>query len=139
MSQKLVVPIELLKELEDAAKKTFPIECCGFLFGKENDGEILVKKVVHAKNRLESTTRFDIDPREIYNAVSMADKEGLELVGFYHSHPEFAAYPSGYDIEAMKLWPKEVWLIISLQKYETKFRAFIYDKLEPKEVPVEAK
>ncbi len=82
------------------------------LFGKLSHDEAVVEKVEFAPNRLQSSMRFEIDPEKVAAAFTEAEKEGLEFVGLFHSHPAPAA-PSSIDLEGMKLWGDALWLILS--------------------------
>ena len=82
------------------------------LFGKITQEEAVVKRVVVASNKLQSTVRFEIDPETFVNALTQAEKEGLEFIGLFHSHPA-PATPSLIDIKYMKLWGDAIWLILS--------------------------
>lgn len=99
------------------AKRRFPIEICGALFGYTIDMENLVKKIVYLRNILSSPTAFQINPEEFLIELINAEKEGLKHIGFFHSHPG-PAEPSKADIEFMRLWPESIWLIISLANYD---------------------
>ena len=98
--------------LEDEARKRFPVEACAMLFGATTRREAVVKKVVVASNKLQSNIRFEIDPEVFACAFFEAEREGLDLIGLYHSHPA-PATPSSVDLECMKLWPGLIWLIFS--------------------------
>jgi proteasome lid subunit RPN8/RPN11 len=76
-----------------------------------------VSKIVVAKNKLESDTRFEIDPEVVLKAFNEAEKEGLELIGMFHSHQTLTK-PSIIDQRSMKLWGGTVWLIFSSLKDE---------------------
>lgn len=82
------------------------------LFGEIKDEEIVVKKVVVATNKLHSERRFEIDPEAVAEALTEAEREGLEFVGLFHSHPAPAS-PSSLDVEFMRLWGDAIWLILS--------------------------
>lgn len=82
------------------------------LFGKLSEHEAFVEKVEVAPNKLQSTERFEIDPMRVIAAFNEADKEGLEFIGLFHSHPAPAA-PSSIDLKFMKLWGNALWLILS--------------------------
>ena len=101
--------VDLLKE---EARKVHPIEACAMLFGKSTQKEVIVQKVVAAPNKLHSTTRFEIHPETVVEAITEADKEGLDLIGLFHSHPA-PATPSIIDHKFMKLWGDAVWVIYS--------------------------
>ena len=111
-----------LSMLRREARKAYPLEACGLLFGKFADKtEAVVTKIVVTSNALKSTTRFEIDPETFYDALTRADKGGLKLIGLFHSHPA-PAEPSQVDVEFMRLWNGAVWLILSLT--ENEFAAF---------------
>ena len=101
--------VDLLKK---ETERVLPIEACAMLFGKLTPKEAVVKKVMVTKNRLQSTLRFEIDPQTFAYAVAEADREGLDFIGLFHSHPAPAA-PSSTDLKYMKLWGEAVWLILS--------------------------
>jgi proteasome lid subunit RPN8/RPN11 len=74
--------------------------------------EAVVKQVVMASNKLQSTVRFEMDPEEFASAFFEAEKEGIDLIGLFHSHPA-PAKPSSIDLEGMRLWKDVIWLIFS--------------------------
>ena len=82
------------------------------LFGKLSQTRAVVEKVEVAQNRLRSTTRFEVDPAKVAAAITAAEKEGLEFIGLFHSHPALAA-PSTIDQKFMRLWGDALWLILS--------------------------
>jgi len=82
------------------------------LFGESTQKEAVVKRVVVALNKLQSSTSFEIHPETFVKAFNEAEHEGLDLVGLFHSHPAPAA-PSSIDREYMKLWGDVIWLILS--------------------------
>jgi proteasome lid subunit RPN8/RPN11 len=88
-----------LKEIYAHAKETYPYECCGFLIGQfEQEG--LVRQVRRATNQnTERTDRFVINPQEYMQAQFEAEDAGLDIIGFYHSHPDWPAIPSQTDID----------------------------------------
>jgi proteasome lid subunit RPN8/RPN11 len=73
-------------------EETYPHECCGVLLGTiDIDGdERVVKTVIRTGNtRLDSLhNRYNIDPKELIAAQKQARQAGLDIVGFYHSHPD---------------------------------------------------
>ena len=101
--------IELLKQ---ETKKVDPVEACAMLFGKLSQNKAVVEKVEITKNRLFSTTRFEVDPAKVATAITEAEKEGLEFIGLFHSHPA-PAMPSTIDQKFMRLWGDALWLILS--------------------------
>jgi proteasome lid subunit RPN8/RPN11 len=73
-------------------EETYPHECCGILLGTIDidKDERLVKTVIRAGNtRLDSLhNRYSIDPKELIAAQKQARLAALDIVGFYHSHPD---------------------------------------------------
>ena len=98
--------------MKEETEKVHPIEACVMLFGKSTQKEVVVKRVVVASNKLQSTVRFEIDPETFVHAFTEADREGLDFIGLFHSHPA-PAKPSLIDLKYMKLWGDALWLILS--------------------------
>ena len=87
-----------LKQIYAHAKKTYPHECCGFLLGTFDHG--LVHQVRLATNlNKERTDRFTFDPKESMQVQLDADEAGLDMIGIYHSHPDWPPIPSQTDME----------------------------------------
>ena len=98
--------------LKREARKAHPVEACALLFGKLTRKEAVVERVVVTPNVLESSVRFEIDSKAFYDAFTKASKDGLDFIGFFHSHPA-PAEPSSVDLQFMRLWDDAVWLIFS--------------------------
>jgi len=98
--------------LKEVTRKSFPVEACAILFGKIAAEEAIVTKIVVAPNILQSSVRFKINPETVINAFKRADREGLQFIGLFHSHPA-PANPTTTDLQYMKLWPYAIWLILS--------------------------
>jgi proteasome lid subunit RPN8/RPN11 len=69
------------------------------------------------------TTRFLIDPRNHLDALRAARRRGLDVVGFYHSHPRSGAAPSATDI-AEASYPGCVHAIVGLGAQPPDVRLF---------------
>ena len=114
--------------------RDYPNECCGVLVGEAEEAEKQVREALPLKNLrtdhelaqkllpLESPgsesekNRFLIDPREQIRVEKEARARGLEVVGFYHSHPDHPARPSKYDRD--HAWPWYSYIILSVEKGE---------------------
>jgi len=114
MNQRLIL-------LREEARKAYPVEACALLFGKLTEKEAVVERVVVTPNVLRSTARFEIDSKAFYDAFTKASRDGLEFIGFFHSHPA-PANPSSVDLQFMRLWGDAVWLIFS--SIDNNFSAF---------------
>ncbi len=103
-------------QMESAAKKAYPCECCGILVGKKSKrGEIEVTEIREASNKIQGeqeTAHFSIDPLFLYNIERELESRSLEIVGFYHSHPDCKAILSDEDIKYMV--PGLVYTILSV-------------------------
>jgi len=95
----LEITPEVVHEMKKDAIHTYPDECCGFLFGKEEQDKRKITSVLVVTNSKDGdkSRRFEISPRDYLKAESYADENGLELLGVYHSHPESPALPSETD------------------------------------------
>jgi proteasome lid subunit RPN8/RPN11 len=80
-------------------EETYPHECCGVLLGTATSDGNHVKATVRAGNtRTDSAhNRYNIAPEELIRIQRQARKLGLDIVGFYHSHPDCPAQWSQTD------------------------------------------
>ncbi|MEM1540636.1 MAG: M67 family metallopeptidase [Candidatus Bathyarchaeia archaeon] len=108
-----------LEKIFQHAKKCYPLEACGILVGRVEEEGRIVTKVYHTKNVLESSSSYQIDPIEQLRVFEEAERNGLDVLGFYHSHPLWDSFWSKADEEASKLWEGYVFLIISLKTRAT--------------------
>ena len=89
----------LYQQLRSHGEETYPYECCGIMLGKAGEDGMEVSSLLRAGNtRTDSAhNRYGIDPRELIAAQREGRKLGLEIVGFYHSHPDHPAMWSSTD------------------------------------------
>ena len=90
----------LYDQLRAHGEETYPHECCGIFLGRADGDRIAVASLVRAGNtRTDSAhNRYNIDPRELIGAQREGRRLGLDIVGFYHSHPDHPAQPSQTDL-----------------------------------------
>jgi proteasome lid subunit RPN8/RPN11 len=95
----LIVEQNAMDEMVADAVHSFPDECCGFLFGKENGNDRVITKIFPVNNAREGDKRrrFEISPRDYINAEILAEENGFQLLGVYHSHPDHPPVPSEQD------------------------------------------
>ncbi len=132
----LVLSKEQIELLKAEAVKNFPVEACALLFGKLTGDRATVTKVVVARNILESSTRFEVDPMFVFSTFEQAEKEDLDFVGLFHSHPA-PVTPSVIDLRYMKLWGSAIWLILSTLDGEIAAFQKMDDQPERVEIEVE--
>lgn len=100
MSQPILrLTISHLDRIRDHGERTFPEECCGFLFGTMNGDDYDVTHIQALDNEQSEnrTRRFLISPEQFIAAEKHAAETRLDLIGFYHSHPDHPAIPSDFD------------------------------------------
>ena len=100
---------------------TYPDECCGVLLGS-SDGETRnVTKTVRCGNTRSDSphNRYHIAPQELVRIQRQARQAGLEIVGFYHSHPDHPARWSQTDL-AEAHWIGCSYVITSVERREAK-------------------
>jgi proteasome lid subunit RPN8/RPN11 len=101
-------------EIRAHARETYPEECCGALLGRSGPAGAAVDRVIRVENtRPDSRARrFEIRPEQYARLEQEAEREALELLGFYHSHPDHPARPSEFDRE--HALPSFHYLIVSV-------------------------
>lgn len=103
------------RDIREHGQHSFPDECCGFLLGQDQDGLRRIESVLPADNDRddgERHHRFTIPPESFVSVSREARRRGLDVLGFYHSHPNAPARPSEYDLEYA--WPVYSYLIVSV-------------------------
>jgi proteasome lid subunit RPN8/RPN11 len=97
----LLIPQNLYEEIRRHGEETYPHECCGILLGTLFDWGWKVSESLRAGNtRTDSAhNRYHIAPLELVKAERESRRLGLEIAGFYHSHPDHPALWSQTDFE----------------------------------------
>jgi len=85
-----------LAEICCHAEQAYPHECCGILLGQFEGDARRVTTVIRCANACNDSphNRFEIDPRELIRFQREARERGMDIVGFYHSHPD---HPSAWS------------------------------------------
>src|SRR4051812_29095372 len=81
-------------------EESYPHECCGILLGSSDADPREVKQVVRAGNTRSDRPedRYNIAPEELIRAQRQAREQALDIIGFYHSHPDCPAEWSLTDL-----------------------------------------
>jgi proteasome lid subunit RPN8/RPN11 len=105
------------RALRAHGEETYPYECCGVMLGRTGDSGNHVAQVVRAGNtRTDSAhNRYHIAPQELVKIQRQARELGLDIVGFYHSHPDHPAQWSRTDFEEAH-WLGCSYVITSIEK-----------------------
>ena len=84
-------------DIIDYAVQGLPNEACGLLGGEIDGDRKLIKKIYYLTNVDASREHFSMDPKEQFEAIKDMRKEGLQMIGNFHSHPESPSRPSEED------------------------------------------
>ena len=112
--------------MRNEGERGYPQECCGLLAGVKKSDSFIVHAIFPMKNNVASAVldRYLINPAERSVAEEKILSEGMELIGFYHSHPDHDAYFSKTDLENSEeyqfgepwLPPTYAYLVLSVKK-----------------------
>lgn len=123
----LGIAVELAQKIREHGVEMYPHECCGALLGRDH-GEGSGAHGRHAwrevlglfplVNRRDDSprNRFSVNAEDVRDAEESARNQGLEVIGWYHSHPDHPARPSEYDRD--HAWPWYSYIIVSVHAGE---------------------
>jgi proteasome lid subunit RPN8/RPN11 len=110
--------IELPRDVRDAvcahAREGYPREVCGVLLGRARADRRVATRALRARNASAAADRFQVEPADLVAALAQADASGLELIGFYHSHPDQPAVASSVDLAQTSPWGGYSYPIVSV-------------------------
>ncbi len=101
------------------ARAAYPRECCGALLGRTREGDGAAAREVVRSVPLANAwmgaqeRRYLIGSGTVLELERQVEREGLELIGFYHSHPDHAPIPSAFDRE--HAWPWYTYVIVAVR------------------------
>src|SRR5713226_9628524 len=110
----LIVNSEIAVSIRGYGARDYPNETCGAMLGVDGAEGREVRSLFPLTNRRDDSprNRFSITADDFRSAERTAKEQGLELVGWYHSHPDHPARPSEYDRE--HAWPWYSYVILSV-------------------------
>jgi len=105
-------------EIAAHGERDYPYECCGLLLGSFSEngkGKICAEtyQISNAREEEAKRNRFLIQPEELMRGEKYAASKGLDVVGFYHSHPDHPAVPSAYDLD--HAWPVYSYIVVAVK------------------------
>jgi proteasome lid subunit RPN8/RPN11 len=105
----------LAAKIQAHGMETYPHECCGAILGRDGTGSREALDLLRLVNRREDSprNRFEVTAEDVHLAEKTAREKKLELIGWYHSHPDAPARPSEFDRE--HAWPWYSYIILSVQ------------------------
>ncbi|MDR2819972.1 MAG: M67 family metallopeptidase [Desulfovibrio sp.] len=114
----ILVSGDVERHIRAEGEKWYPDECCGFLLGQiDESGRRRVEDILPVPNAGQAEERhhrFRIEPDDFMRAERQARLRGLDVIGFYHSHPDHPATPSEYDRE--QALPFYSYVILSVRR-----------------------
>ena len=107
---------EELRQIHLHACRAYPEEGCGVLIGREGQGRREIEQAIGLENRHGDRRgqRYLIAPEQFLDAERRARAESLEVLGFFHSHPDAHARPASFDHE--HAWDYYSYLIVSVSQ-----------------------
>ncbi|MGC1617969.1 MAG: M67 family metallopeptidase [Candidatus Acidiferrum sp.] len=123
----LWISSHLAEKIRAHGVETYPHECCGALLGRDAEAlrdetdaeekieaprEVLGLFPLANRNGDSPRNRFMVTAEDVRTAELAAHKQGLEIIGWYHSHPDHPARPSEYD--RVHAWPWYSYIIVSV-------------------------
>jgi proteasome lid subunit RPN8/RPN11 len=117
---------DIAQKIRDHGAETYPHECCGALLGRDLDATATsapdavkpasreIVALFPLVNRRDDSprNRFSVTSDDVRDAEKAAREKGIDVVGWYHSHPDHPAAPSEYDRD--HAWPWYSYIIVSV-------------------------
>lgn len=117
----LILTDDLFRRMRDHLEAGYPREACGILIGDIDGDRKIARDLYLAQNawsveneREGQRNRYLISPDDFVRADREAGRRGLDIIGFFHSHPDHPARPSGTDREFAL--PVISFVIVSVQR-----------------------
>ena len=104
---------KLVEEVRRQGELAYPGECCGVLAGRMGEAKEVHRLVSMPNRRNDDPHRYLIAPDDLKRTTAELQQSGLEVLGYYHSHPDHAAAPSAFDLE--HAWPWYSYLIVQIE------------------------
>jgi proteasome lid subunit RPN8/RPN11 len=86
-----------LRKLHLHAQEGYPHEVVGILAGSRSHNTVRQVVPLHNERSDSPANRYQVSGLVLMRAEEALEAEGLEVVGYYHSHPDHGAAYSEYD------------------------------------------
>ncbi len=109
------------------AEAAYLRECCGALVGHRRGARFHIALALPATSPLtvSEPDRYAIAPAELVRFQARAAAKGMEILGFYHSHPDHPALWSPADLDQAH-WIDSIYLILAVEAGQCReMRAFL--------------
>ena len=109
----LGIGADLAQKVGEHGVETYPHECCGALLGRDYAVREVLALFPLVNRRDDSPrNRFSVTADDVREAEKSARSQGLDVIGWYHSHPDHPVNPSDYDRD--HAWPWYSYIIVSI-------------------------
>ena len=111
----LHIPQEILLRIHQHGEQAYPEEGAGLLLGELKDSDHQVKEILPLANAREAQARhnrYQLTPQDYMRGEQFAERQGLAVLGVFHSHPDHPNRPSEFDRQWA--WPNFSYLITSV-------------------------
>jgi proteasome lid subunit RPN8/RPN11 len=125
---RITVPRRVYNEIVSHAKDSYPNECCGVLIGNTlGSRKVFSSERATNINEERARDRYILDPMELNIIDKTARASNLDIIGFYHSHPDHTDRPSEFDRKEGQ--PGYTYMIVSvLEGTDVAVRCWIFDE-----------
>ena len=99
----ITITRKVVDEIRLHAEASYPEECCGLLIA---DGKKHITESLRVKNVFDGprNNRYHINPLDLYRADRETAQRGMTIAGIYHSHPDYPAVLSRFDLDHSFPW-----------------------------------
>jgi len=104
----------LIEDIRRAGERAYPAECCGVLGGRITDVKEVLQLAPMVNRRTDDPYRYLIAPDDLLRITLELRRSELEVLGYYHSHPDHPAEPSAFDSE--NAWPWYSYVIVRVDQ-----------------------
>lgn len=120
----------LAEAIRRAGEAGYPAECCGVIAGVPGPPKVAERLVPIPNARGDDPHRYLIDAERVRRVDAELRAEGLEILGFYHSHPDHPPVPSAFD--TAHAWPWYSYVIVAVRRGEAaELAAWVLDDEAP--------
>jgi len=113
---KLHIPHQIMTKIHNHGEESYPDEGAGLMLGRLEEGERWIESILFLENAREDGARHNrylITAEDMLQGEKEAEKQGLSIIGIFHSHPDHPNQPSEFDREYAIPWYS--YLITSVQ------------------------
>ena len=103
-----------IEQIRQQGESAYPAECCGVLAGHPGETKHVLQLIPMQNRRTDDPHRYLIAPDDLLRTMTELRRSDLEVLGYYHSHPDHAPSPSAFDTE--HAWPWYSYVIVQVNQ-----------------------